>query len=629
MGRIIVVGDEHQCQPTGTMVDVVLRRCERLAVIKKRPIESIVVGDTVVSYSVVDRQWTRSRKILAVASREYVGNLVVVSSDNGLVSRYTPNHRCLVSFADLQDKWCVYLMRRGNQCCVGKAKMGYGIDVGGGLSSKMRAEGADAAWILSLHDDDRDARLGETIVASKFGIPQVVFKACSVGKFTQKNLDEIWHSVGDNSSNAANCLNCFGRDLLYPLISTDQENWTKSLKRPMFTQACNIMDGCKILPYSDKSHVRKQDWVPVLVSKQQYDGLVHSLSVDKDETYVADGIATHNSIYGFRAADIQAFQSFREMLKQRPNGCREFPLSVCRRCPRSHILLAQSLVPGIQWMTKENSGIEAPEGEIYQVSINVALDMMKEGDMGIGRTNKALVPVAYQLIRMRKKVVIRGRDIGTGLISLIKKMKSKSVEDLLSKIGVWFDKEVAKLCAKEGVVDVTLLQKGATKYQALEDKVSCIEALCDGIDTLDELISTIEKLFSDFDDSGKPKQAIVLGTVHRTKGLEAHNVTIIDPENFPHSLAKKPWERTQERNLAYVAVTRAKFSLAKDGSVVEPGRLVFIGSCSSIYKANWLVGFNKYPNDGKPFPHEMPVVPQSVEDQRHEAMMRAIEEENN
>ena len=116
-----------------------------------------------------------------------------------------------------------------------------------------------------------------------------------------------------------------------------------------------------------------------------------------------------------------------------------------------------------------------------------------------------------------------------------------------------------------------------------DDKVGCIEALCDGVETLDELVSNIEKIFSDFTDDGKPKHAVVLGTVHRTKGLEAHNITMLDPEHFPHSMAKKPWERVQEKNLAYVGATRAKFLLSKDGSVVEPGRLTFVGSCPSIY----------------------------------------------
>jgi hypothetical protein len=303
----------------------------------------------------------------------------------------------------------------------------------------------------------------------------------------------------------------------------------------------------------------------------------------------------HQSIYGFRGADITAIPSLVEMLEGRSNGCKTFPLSVCRRSPRSHIRLAQALVPDIQFCTVANSGFDAPEGEIYQVSENVALDAMKEGDMGISRVNKVLIPAAYQLIRQRKKVIIRGRDIGAGLISLIKKMKASSIINLLSKLGEWFDRETLKLCAKERVEDPSLLVKGASKYQSLEDRVGCIEALCEGVETLDELIHTIEKLFGDFSDDGKPRQAIVLGTVHRTKGLEAHNITIIDPEHFPHSLAKKSWETQQERNLAYVAATRAKFEFDKMGNLVEPGRLTFIGHCPSIYRATWLAGKTRYP----------------------------------
>ncbi len=301
------------------------------------------------------------------------------------------------------------------------------------------------------------------------------------------------------------------------------------------------------------------------------------------------------SIYGFRGADITAIPSLQEMLTSRKNGIRLLPLSVCRRSPKSHIRLAQAIVPDIQWCIKERDGIEAPEGEIYQVSENVAVDRMIEGDMGIGRVNKVLVPVAYALIKQKKKVIIRGRDIGTGLISLIKKMKANSIDDLLAKLQKWYDREVAKLLAKEHAASTEDLVKGKNKWQAIEDKVECIDALCDGVETLDELISNIEKIFADFAEDGKPKNAIVLGTVHRTKGLEAYNVTILDPENFPHAMAKKSWEREQERNLAYVGATRARFQLSNDGSVLQPGRLTFIGKCPSIYKATWLAGCNRYP----------------------------------
>jgi hypothetical protein len=305
----------------------------------------------------------------------------------------------------------------------------------------------------------------------------------------------------------------------------------------------------------------------------------------------------NQSIYGFRGADITAIPSMVEMMEGRNERCKVFPLSVCRRCPKSHIRLAQAIVPDIQHMTVANSGTDAPEGEIYQLSESKALDNMIEGDMGISRVNKVLIPAAYSLIKQKKKVIIRGRDIGTGLIALIKKMKAKSINDLLAKLNAWYERELNKIMAKEGVDDPPLIIKGANKLQSIDDKVGCIEALCDGVETLDELISNIEKIFSDFDDAGKPKHAVVLGTVHRTKGLEAYNVTMLDPEHFPHCMARKSWEVQQERNLAYVGVTRSKFLLSKDGSVIEPGRLTFVGSCPSIFRANWLIGLKKYPAD--------------------------------
>lgn len=303
----------------------------------------------------------------------------------------------------------------------------------------------------------------------------------------------------------------------------------------------------------------------------------------------------NQSIYGFRGADITAIPSMTEMLGARKNKVKTFPLTVCRRCPKSHIRLAQAIVPDIQHMTVENCGTEAPEGEIFQLSDDVAMERMVEGDMGIARTNKVLIPAAYALIKQKKKVIIRGRDIGKGITALIKKMRCKTVVELLKKLNDWYNKELEKLMAKEGVDSPDKLGKGANKLQAIEDKVGCIEALCDGVETIDELLSNIDKIFGDFDDNGKPKNAVILGTVHRTKGLEAFNITMLDPENFPHSMARKPWERQQERNLAYVGVTRAKFQLSKDGSVVQPGRLTFVGSVPSIYRAGWLMGMAQYP----------------------------------
>ena len=50
-------------------------------------------------------------------------------------------------------------------------------------------------------------------------------------------------------------------------------------------------------------------------------------------------------------------------------------------------------------------------------------------------------------------------------------------------------------------------------------------------------------------------------TAHKSKGLEAENVHIIMPDLMPLKTAFLDWEKIQERNLHYVAITRAKNTL--------------------------------------------------------------------
>jgi hypothetical protein len=342
----------------------------------------------------------------------------------------------------------------------------------------------------------------------------------------------------------------------------------------------------------------------------------------------------HQSIYGFRGADITAMPNLQKMMEARPNGCKVFPLSVCRRSPKSHIRLAQALVPDIKWCERERDGVEAPEGEIYQIGLEAATEMMKEGDMGLARVNRVLIPVAYRCIKLKKKVIIRGKDIGAGLISLIKKLQPTSIEDLLFKVEQYEAKEFKKLLVAEKLAQeddsapeihtdtiARLSKKGQQKLEGILDKTGCIVALCDGVEDLATLVKNINEIFAEFDDEGKPKDAIVLGTVHRTKGLEAYNVYMIDPENFPHPMATKGWEVEQERNLAYVGVTRAKFKVDRDGNVIEPGRLIFIGACPPIFRAEWLMGHSVYPPKG-----EQPTAPVEVTPEPTVQKMTEMEE---
>jgi len=54
---------------------------------------------------------------------------------------------------------------------------------------------------------------------------------------------------------------------------------------------------------------------------------------------------------------------------------------------------------------------------------------------------------------------------------------------------------------------------------------------------------------------------VTLATIHKSKGLEADRVWWLNASACPASWARQPWQKQQERNLCYVAATRAKAEL--------------------------------------------------------------------
>jgi superfamily I DNA/RNA helicase len=72
----------------------------------------------------------------------------------------------------------------------------------------------------------------------------------------------------------------------------------------------------------------------------------------------------------------------------------------------------------------------------------------------------------------------------------------------------------------------------------------------------EEVCSIIDTVFT----QGK---GVTLSTVHKAKGLEAERAFLLD-STLHHSFtqrARYPWQKEQERNILYVAITRAKREL--------------------------------------------------------------------
>lgn len=253
-------------------------------------------------------------------------------------------------------------------------------------------------------------------------------------------------------------------------------------------------------------------------------------SVKDDGRIVAVG-DRHQSLYGFRGADVDAIPNLIENL-----DAETLPLSITYRNPRNIVNLVNATFPSIPLKAAD----WAKDGVIRDISEERALMEFVHGDMVLCRTNAPLVGPAFALIRRGVKATIRGRDIGKGLVSLIRKTKASDLPDLLKKLAEYQEKEVAKLLAAD---------KGS-QAQSVQDKVETIVALADGVYSISELEDRVEMIFSD------EVEGVVFSSVHRAKGLEAERVYILHPELMPHPMAKKPWEMVQESNVQYVAYTR-------------------------------------------------------------------------
>lgn len=246
------------------------------------------------------------------------------------------------------------------------------------------------------------------------------------------------------------------------------------------------------------------------------------------------------AIYGFRGADSAAVEKIISSF-----ACATMPLSITYRCPEAIVQIAQRIVPQIK------AAPGAPRGSVDTMVPSDAIQTVAEdGDMVLCRTNAPLVSHCLGLIRQGRKATIQGRDIGKGLIALIKKLRASNVANLENKLDAWRDREATRI-----------LRRAKTEHaadrmiEAIDDKVATITAFLDGAATVTEVIDRIQRVFND--GSGGVK----FSSVHRAKGLEADTVWILEPEKMPHPMATQGWEWEQEMNIAYVAVTRAKTTL--------------------------------------------------------------------
>lgn len=270
----------------------------------------------------------------------------------------------------------------------------------------------------------------------------------------------------------------------------------------------------------------------------------------------------HQAIYGFRGADSGSIERLVGALGQTPAGVEVLPLSVSYRCPRLVVEEARAMVPAIQ------PAPGAPDGVVRTSSSARLYDAMERGEVREGafvlsRTNAPLVPLCLWALQCGIRATIQGKDIGRALAAMIRRAERDDVVEALAWLRSWVTDEARRLDAA-GQSDAV---------EGLRDRLDCLVALSEGCRSVGDVCRRIDALFS---DDGEAR--LVFSSVHKAKGLEADVVYLLAPTFF-----MRRGDPREERNLYYVAVTRARRELVIVGGAPLGGRQWSDGELADLF----------------------------------------------
>lgn len=335
----------------------------------------------------------------------------------------------------------------------------------------------------------------------------------------------------------------------YDLISSTDGNYDKILEITVRAAQQAMKQAAKdtrsidfndmiFFPWALKLASPKYDWVIVDEAQDMNAAqlfLARSL-LKPDGRMIVVG-DDRQAIYSWRGADADALNRMAAEL-----NAITLPLSVTYRCPIVVVKEAQKIVPDLE------AAPEAVLGEWKGATDTLAA---KPGDFLLSRKNAPLMRECLGLLARGVPATIMGRDIGKSLQIVVKKSKAAKCADLITWLENYKEKEIVKASR--------LKEDRAEKKKAeITDRCDCIVALCDGLETVAELLARMEQLFSD----NSPKSKVMCSSIHRAKGLETETVFVLK-----NTFSKRPGLRAaakkEEENLWYVAITRSRHTLVE------------------------------------------------------------------
>lgn len=296
----------------------------------------------------------------------------------------------------------------------------------------------------------------------------------------------------------------------------------------------------------------------------------------------------HQAIYNFAGANAQAFNQIPKMFAP----VETFDLPICYRCAKSHLSRVNREY-GIPILPCD----DAPMGFVKTIDKNKISEYAKAGDMVISRKNKWIAEVVLDLARNGTPIFIEDKDMVAAIKRQILSSKCTSVgtlEKFLQKVISNYNKKLFEIVSKnvrEGGHEEERLEAVAETNSKIDNTSFLLEILEGYLenhassDSISKFSNFIDKLLN----TTPSPNCVRLCSIHKAKGLEATNVFVLNEAKINYDFRNSKEQNIQEKNLSYIATTRAKEGLYL---VKEPSKTTTTRKTDYLLSDNYLLPDN-------------------------------------
>ena len=233
-------------------------------------------------------------------------------------------------------------------------------------------------------------------------------------------------------------------------------------------------------------------------------------------------------------------------------------------------------------------------GFVKTIDKNKISEYAKAGDMVISRKNKWIAEVVLDLARNGTPIFIEDKEMVAAIKRQILSSKCISVgtlEKFLQKVISNYNKKLFEIVSKnsrEGGHEEEHLEAVAEANSKIDNTSFLLEILEGYLenhassDSVSKFSNFIDKLLN----TTPSPNCVRLCSIHKAKGLEATNVFVLNEAKINYDFRNSKEQNIQEKNLSYIATTRAKEGLYL---VKEPSKTTTTRNTDYLLSDNYLL----------------------------------------